>query len=234
MTEPIFHSRSAEGRVAQATVAAATEPAVVESSSSLGLRSQAEFETGFRALDGIGKAVAVMGSARTAPGTEEYELGVSVGAALAAEGFAVITGGGPGAMEAANKGAYGNGGLSIGVGIELPREQRLNPYLHIGIECRYFFTRKVMFVKYSDATVVLPGGNGSLDELFEVLVLVQTKKIAPRPIVLVGTEFWGPMVSWIQRTMLGTGKISPEDLDLFHVVDTAEEVVELMPKRAVS
>ncbi|NYE17372.1 LOG family protein [Actinomadura citrea] len=235
MTEPISPSAgSAERHGLHLTTSGAPEPALVEPSSFLGRRAQAEFEKGFRALDGIGQpAVTVFGSARTEPGTEEYELGVGIGAALVAKGFAVITGGGPGAMGAANKGAHASG-LSVGVGIVLPNEQQLNPDLGIGVECRYFFTRKVMFVKYSDAVVVLPGGFGSLDELFEVLTLVQTRKIPWRPIVLVGRKYWGGLDAWIRETMLPSGKISPGDPDLYRLVDTVDEVMDLMPEHAVS
>ncbi|MEU9873621.1 MULTISPECIES: LOG family protein [Actinomadura] len=234
MTEPICSS-GPEERDIQLPASQAAEPALVEPSSMLGRRAEAEFAEGFRVLDRIGlPTVAVFGSARTAPGTDEYELGVGIGAALAAAGFAVITGGGPGAMEAANKGAFQNGGVSIGVGIELPHEQHLNPYLTVGIECRYFFTRKVKFVKYSDAIVVLPGGNGSLDELFEALTLVQTKKIPPRPIVLVGEKYWGGLDAWIRGTMLPSGKISPGDPDLYTIVDTVDEVMALMPGHTAS
>jgi uncharacterized protein (TIGR00730 family) len=234
MTEPICSSGSEErGRDLPASGAA--EPAVVESSSTLGHRAQAEFATGFQLLDRIGvPMVAVMGSARTKPNTKAYQRGVEVGAALVAQGFGVLTGGGGGAMAAANEGAHKAGGVSVGLNIKLPFEQKPNLFHRIGLTCRYFFTRKVMFVKYSRAFVVLPGGFGSLDELFEMLVLIQTKKVPGRPVVLVGTEFWGDLVSWIEKTLLREGMISEEDLGLYHVVDTAEEVAALIPRHAVS
>ncbi|MGH3240590.1 MAG: TIGR00730 family Rossman fold protein [Spirillospora sp.] len=192
------------------------------------LRIQAEFVEGFGLLAELPKAVSVFGSARTKPGNEEYELAVDIGARLHDAGYAVITGGGPGIMEAANKGCDENGGLSVGLGIELPFEQRLNDYLDIGLEFRYFFVRKTMFVKYSQAFVVLPGGFGTLDELFEAITLVQTRKITRFPIVLVGTEFWGGLLDWIEKAMLPAGKISPQDLDLIHVTDDPDEVVQII------
>ncbi|MFI0483759.1 TIGR00730 family Rossman fold protein [Actinomadura sp. 9N215] len=192
------------------------------------LRIQAEFVEGFGLLAELPNAVSVFGSARTKPGNEEYELAVDIGARLHDAGYAVITGGGPGIMEAANKGCDENGGLSVGLGIELPFEQRLNDYLDIGLEFRYFFVRKTMFVKYSQAFVVLPGGFGTLDELFEAITLVQTRKITRFPIVLVGTEFWGGLLAWIKKTMLPGGKISPQDLDLIHLTDDPAEVVQII------
>ncbi|WP_207935981.1 TIGR00730 family Rossman fold protein [Actinomadura sp. KC216] len=192
------------------------------------LRIQAEFVEGFGLLAELPKAVSVFGSARTKPGTEEYELAVDIGARLHDAGYAVITGGGPGIMEAANKGCNDNGGLSVGLGIELPFEQRLNDHLDIGLEFRYFFVRKTMFVKYSQAFVVLPGGFGTLDELFEAITLVQTRKITRFPIVLVGTEFWSGLLDWVEKVMLTSGKISPQDLDLIHVTDDPEEVVRII------
>jgi uncharacterized protein (TIGR00730 family) len=190
------------------------------------LRIQAEFVEGFGLLAELPKAVSVFGSARTKPGSEEYELAVDIGRRLHEAGYAVITGGGPGIMEAANKGCDDAGGLSVGLGIELPFEQRLNDHLDIGLEFRYFFVRKTMFVKYSQAFVVLPGGFGTLDELFEAITLVQTRKVTRFPIVLVGTEFWGGLVEWIKGRMLTSAKISPEDLELFHLTDDPAEVVQ--------
>lgn len=192
------------------------------------LRIQAEFVEGFGLLAELGQAVSVFGSARTKPGSEEYELGVEIGAKLHEAGYAVITGGGPGIMEAANKGCDENGGVSVGLGIELPFEQKLNPHLDIGLEFRYFFVRKTMFVKYSQAFVVLPGGFGTLDELFEAVTLVQTKKITRFPIVLVGTRFWGGLLDWIKDAMLPGGKISPEDPDLVDLTDDPDEVVQII------
>ncbi|GAA4631493.1 TIGR00730 family Rossman fold protein [Actinoallomurus vinaceus] len=192
------------------------------------LRIQAEFVEGFGLLSELGRAVSIFGSARTKPGSEEYELAERIGALLVEAGYAVITGGGPGIMEAGNKGADEAGGVSVGLGIELPFEQGLNDHIDIGLEFRYFFVRKTMFVKYSQAFVVLPGGFGTLDELFEAITLVQTRKITRFPIVLVGTEFWGGLVDWIKNQMLPSGKVSPEDIDLIHLTDDPEDVVEVI------
>ncbi|MDL4772125.1 TIGR00730 family Rossman fold protein [Actinomadura xylanilytica] len=192
------------------------------------MRIQAEFVEGFGLLAELPKAVSVFGSARTKPGSDEYELAVDIGARLDDAGYAVITGGGPGIMEAANKGCNDNGGLSVGLGIELPFEQKLNDHIDIGLVFRYFFVRKTMFVKYSQAFVVLPGGFGTLDELFEAITLVQTTKITRFPIVLVGTEFWGGLLDWIRSTMLSSGKIGPNDLDLVHLTDDPDEVVRIV------
>lgn len=192
------------------------------------LRIQAEFVEGFGLLAELPKAVSVFGSARTKPDSPEYELAVDIGARLHEAGYAVITGGGPGIMEAANKGCDENGGLSVGLGIELPFEQKLNDHLDIGLEFRYFFVRKTMFVKYSQAFVVLPGGFGTLDELFEAITLVQTKKITRFPIVLVGTRFWGGLLDWVKESMLTSGKISPQDIDLIHLTDDPAEVVRII------
>ncbi|MGH3380823.1 MAG: TIGR00730 family Rossman fold protein [Actinoallomurus sp.] len=192
------------------------------------LRIQAEFVEGFGLLADLPHAVSIFGSARTKPESEEYVLAERIGSALAAAGYTVITGGGPGIMEAANSGTVAAGGVSVGLGIELPFEQSLNDYVDIGIEFRYFFVRKTMFVKYSQAFVVLPGGFGTLDELFEAITLVQTGKITRFPIVLVGTEFWGGLFDWIKNQMLPAGKISHEDLDLVHLTDDPDEVVEIV------
>ncbi|MFI0353509.1 TIGR00730 family Rossman fold protein [Actinomadura sp. 9N407] len=189
------------------------------------LRIQAEFVEGFGLLAELPKAVSVFGSARIKPGSDEYELGVEIGAKLHQAGYAVVTGGGPGIMEAANKGCNDAGGLSVGLGIELPFEQSMNAHLDIGMEFRYFFVRKTMFVKYSQAFVVLPGGFGTLDELFEAITLVQTKKITRFPIVLMGTEFWKPLFDWINGTLLAKGTIGPDDPDLFHLTDDPDEAV---------
>lgn len=189
------------------------------------LRIQAEFVEGFGALADVGPAVSVFGSARTKPGTDFYETGVEVGRKLAQSGFAVITGGGPGSMEAANKGAVEGKGLSIGLGIELPFEQGMNQWVDLGVNFRYFFARKTMFVKYAQGFIVLPGGLGTLDELFEAMVLVQTHKVTSFPIVLIGTKFWGPMVEWIRETLVADGLVSPKDLNIISVVDSAEEAV---------
>jgi len=191
------------------------------------LRIQAEFVEGFGLLAEVGPAVSVFGSARLRPGSEYYGLGERVGRGLAEAGYAVITGGGPGIMEAGNKGANA-AGLSVGLGIELPFEQELNQHLDIGISFRYFFVRKTCFIKYSQAFVVLPGGFGTLDELFEALTLVQTGKITRFPIVLVGTAFWSPLLDWFRTTLVSEGVISPEDPDLIALTDDPEEVVRLI------
>jgi uncharacterized protein (TIGR00730 family) len=196
------------------------------------MRIQSEFVEGFGALAELGPAVSVFGSARTAVDSREYEAGVQIGRALTAAGFAVITGGGPGAMEAANKGALEAGGVSVGLGIELPFEQGLNPYVDIGVNFRYFFVRKTMFVKYARGFVVLPGGFGTLDELFEALTLVQTKKVTRFPIVLFGTEYWGGLASWIRRTLVAEGKASHADMELFHITDDVEEAVARVTKES--
>ena len=167
----------------------------------------------------LGPAITVFGSARTPDGSPEYLVGEQIGRGLATAGWTVITGGGPGAMEAANKGAFDAGGRSIGLGIELPFEQSLNSYIDQGINFRYFFVRKTMFLKYSQGFVVLPGGFGTMDELFEALTLVQTHKVTSFPVVLVGRAFWGGLVDWIRDTMIPAGKIAPGDLDLIHLVD---------------
>ncbi|GII56945.1 cytokinin riboside 5'-monophosphate phosphoribohydrolase [Planotetraspora thailandica] len=192
------------------------------------LRIQAEFVEGFGSLADLPPAVTVFGSARTSRGSADYDMGVRVGHALAKVGYAVITGGGPGVMEAANKGALEAGGISVGLGIELPHEQRLNEYVDLGIEFRYFFVRKTMFVKYSEAFVVLPGGFGTLDELFEAVTLVQTGKITKFPIVLMGTTYWQPLLDWIKGTLLVEGMISPADPELLHLTDDPDEAVRII------
>lgn len=192
------------------------------------LRIQAEFVEGFGALAEIPRAVAVFGSARTPQEHPEYQAGMAIGGALAQAGFAVITGGGPGAMEAANRGASEAGGYSIGLGIELPFEQHLNEWVDLGINFRYFFARKTMFVKYSEAFVCLPGGFGTLDELFEALTLVQTRKITRFPIILFGTRYWSGLVDWLKDSLLGSAKIAPGDLGLLHVTDRVDEVVRIV------
>lgn len=189
----------------------------------------AEFVEGFEKMSKIGPCVSMFGSARTQPDNPYYGLATEIAGKLATRGFGVITGGGPGIMEAGNKGARENGGISVGLNIELPFEQHSNPYIDRdkNIDFDYFFVRKVMFVKYSQGFVVLPGGFGTLDELFEALTLIQTLKIGKFPIVLVGKDFWGGMVKWIEEVLLAKEKnISPDDMFLFTLVDTADEVVE--------
>lgn len=189
------------------------------------MRIQAEFVEGFGALAEIPKAVAVWGSARTTEDHPWYQLGCEVGRLLHEAGYGVITGGGPGLMEAANRGCAEAGGLSIGLGIELPHEQRLNDWVNLGLNFRYFFVRKTMFLKYAQAFVCLPGGFGTLDELFEALVLVQTGKVRRFPIVLVGTDYWSGLVEWIRGRMVSEGLVSAEDPDLFLLTDDPEEAV---------
>jgi uncharacterized protein (TIGR00730 family) len=192
------------------------------------LRIQAEFVEGFGLLAELPRAVSVFGSARTPRGSEYYEVGVQLGVALADAGYAVITGGGPGAMEAANKGACDAGGMSVGLGIELPFEQELNEWVDVGIAFRYFFVRKTMFVKYAQAFVILPGGFGTLDELFEALTLVQTRKVTRFPVVLFGSEYWSGLVDWLRTTMVPAATIKDTDLDLFTVTDDVDEVVRIV------
>jgi len=198
------------------------------------LRIQAEFVEGFGALAELGPAVSVFGSARTPVDSPEYALGERLGRALAEAGFAVITGGGPGAMEAANKGATLAGGASVGLGIELPFEQSINSWVDIGIDFRYFFARKTMFVKYAQAFVVLPGGFGTLDELFEALTLVQTRKVTRFPVVLVGSAYWSGLLDWLRSTLLAEGKIGPGDLELLALTDDVDEAVRLVQESVAS
>ncbi|MFM1879010.1 MAG: hypothetical protein RLZZ241_1876 [Bacteroidota bacterium] len=189
-----------------------------------------EFVNGFEKMSQIGPCVSVFGSARTAEGSKYYELTVEICKYLAESGYGVITGGGPGIMEAGNKGAALVGGTSVGLNIELPFEQHLNPYIEKdkSLDFDYFFVRKVMFVKYAQGFVVMPGGFGTLDELFEAITLIQTKKIALFPIILVGSEYWNGLFDWIKSTMLASGNISERDLDLVNLVDTPEEVVAII------
>ena len=196
------------------------------------LRIQAEFVEGFGLLAELPRAVSVFGSARTKRDSPYYAAAEQVGAALAQAGYAVITGGGPGAMEAANKGACEAQGVSVGLGIELPREQGMNQWVELGVNFRYFFVRKTMFVKYSQGFVVLPGGFGTFDELFEALTLVQTRKVTWFPIVLVGTAYWSGLLDWLRDQAITTGTISPEDLDLIQLTDDPAEVTRIMTAAA--
>jgi uncharacterized protein (TIGR00730 family) len=195
------------------------------------LRIQSEFVEGFGLLAELPPAVSVFGSARTPTDHPEYAAGRALGDALARAGFAVITGGGPGVMEAVNRGASEAGGVSVGLGIELPFEQGLNDWVDIGINFRYFFARKTMFVKYAEAFVILPGGFGTLDEMFEALTLVQTQKVTRFPVVLFGSEYWGGLIDWLRKTVVPAGKINPVDLDLLHVSDDIDEIVNLISAR---
>lgn len=188
-----------------------------------------EFVDGYEKLSRIGPCVSVFGSARTKPGEAYYELAENIAFKLTQNGYGVITGGGPGIMEAGNKGAHRGGGVSVGLNIDLPFEQKDNPYIDRGknLEFEYFFVRKVMFVKYAQGFVAMPGGFGTLDELFEAITLIQTKKIGKFPIILVGTSFWAGLIDWIKDMMLKkNGNVSKEDLDLFKIVDTADQVVD--------
>ncbi len=192
------------------------------------LRIQAEFVEGFGALAEIGPAVSVFGSARIPVDSEWYAQGVELGRRITEAGLAVITGGGPGAMEAANRGAREAGGTSIGLGIELPFEAGLNPYVDLGINFRYFFARKTMFVKYSEGFVVLPGGFGTLDEVFEAVTLAQTGKVTSFPVILIGTAYWSPLIDWLRDSVLAGGMIKEEDIDRLHVTDDLAEAVEIL------
>ncbi len=189
------------------------------------LRIQTEFVEGFGLLAELPRAVSVFGSARTPADSPDYAMAQALGGALADAGWAVITGGGPGIMEAANRGASEAGGLSVGLGIELPFEQSLNEWVDLGIEFRYFFARKTMFVKYAQAFVICPGGFGTMDELFEALTLVQTCKVNQFPVILMGREFWAPLLDWLRGTLAERGLIAEKDLDLFVVTDDVAEAV---------
>jgi uncharacterized protein (TIGR00730 family) len=192
------------------------------------LRILSEFVEGFDALATVGPAVSVFGSARIGPNHHSYKSARRLGRLLAEAGYAVITGGGPGIMEAANRGCHEAGGLSVGCNIELPMEQELNPYVDLGVEFRYFFVRKTMFVKYADAFVIYPGGFGTLDELFESLTLIQTKRIRDFPVILIGSDYWDGMLDWINGTLLKEAAIAPEDVDLLRITDDEEEVCRIV------
>ena len=190
----------------------------------------AEFVEGFEMLVKIPPAVAMFGSSRALPGSEPYRRAESIAGLLARNGYSIITGGGPGTMEAANKGAAEAGGVSVGLNIELPLEQKANVYSNKLLHFRYFFVRKVMFVKYSIAFVILPGGFGTLDELFEAITLIQTHKIKPFPVILVGSEYWKGLLEWMNRTVLAQKLVSEDDLDILHHVDTPDEVLDLVQR----
>jgi uncharacterized protein (TIGR00730 family) len=209
-----------------------SRPAFLDTDPWRALRILAEFVEGFDALAALGPAITVFGSARVEPGSEAYELAREIGRRLAVEGYAVITGGGPGVMEAANRGCQEGGGMSVGCNIELPHEQDINPYVDLGVEFRYFFARKTMFVKYADGFVILPGGFGTMDELFESLTLIQTGKILHFPIILVGSEFFAGLIEWIRSRLLKDGMIAPQDIDLLQVTDDPAEVVEIVKRSA--
>jgi uncharacterized protein (TIGR00730 family) len=189
------------------------------------VRVQRELQRGFELMQDVNYAVSMFGSARVREDDHDYELARTIARELSKDGFAVITGGGPGVMEAANRGAQEGGSLSIGLNIELPFEQHENPYLDRELTCHYFFTRKLFFVRYAIGFVVLPGGFGTLDEMFEALTLSQTDKIRHFPVVLVGKDYWGGLVDWIRARLLDEGKISPGDMDLFTLCDDPKDVV---------
>jgi uncharacterized protein (TIGR00730 family) len=203
-------------------------PAFLHSDSWRALRILAEFVEGFDALAGLGPAITIFGSARVDEDSPVYALAREIARKLAEAGYSIITGGGPGVMEAANRGCQEGGGMSVGCNIELPHEQDINPYVDLGVEFRYFFARKTMFVKYADGFVIMPGGFGTLDELFEAITLIQTGKIRHFPIVLVGSEYFGGLIDWIRARLLADGMINQADLDLLVVADDATEVVRII------
>lgn len=197
-------------------------------------RIMGEFVDGFDTMSAINvPAVTIYGSARTPSDHPCYKMAEHISADLAREGYGIITGGGPGIMEAANKGATEAGGVSVGLNVALPHEQAPNPYPNYSLQFKYFFVRKVMFMKYSMGFICMPGGFGSLDELFESVTLIQTNRVKPFPIVLVGSEFWGGLIDWIKDQFLTNGTISEEDLDLIHVMDETEAVVDFIKKTVV-
>lgn len=223
----VHRPRTLDEELLDAAQEGATDPMRVR-------RMRRELEMGFATLGDVGPAVAVFGSARTPQGHPEYRLALETGRLLGERGYAVITGGGSGIMEAANRGAREAGALSIGLAIELPFEERANGYLDRALQFHYFFTRKVMFVRYADGFIVFPGGFGTLDELFEALTLIQTRKILRFPLVLVGSAFWRPLLRWLRERLLAGGKISPGDLDLVTVVDDAEAAVAAIERAGVA
>jgi uncharacterized protein (TIGR00730 family) len=212
----------------EALLRRSTPPEFLDTDPWRALRIQAEFVEGFDALAAVGPAVSVFGSARTRDDHPMYEQARRLGARLAELGYAVITGGGPGIMEAANRGCQEAGGLSVGCNIELPMEQGLNRYVDLGVEFRYFFARKVMFVKYADAFVIFPGGFGTLDELFEALTLIQTKKIQDFPVVLIGRVYWAGLIDWIRDTLVREAAIAPADVDLLRLTDDIDEAAHII------
>jgi uncharacterized protein (TIGR00730 family) len=220
-------AREAIGHADASLLTRPTDPDFVHSEPWRALRILGEFVDGFDALARVGPAVSVFGSARLAPDDRYYGLAREVGRLLAERGYAVMTGGGPGIMEAANRGAADAGGMSVGCTIELPHEQAVNEYVNLAIAFRYFFVRKTMFVKYSEAYIVFPGGYGTMDELFESLTLIQTSKALSFPVVLCGAAHWAGLVRWVQAHMLGEGFVDREDIDLFRMSDSPEEIVEM-------
>jgi uncharacterized protein (TIGR00730 family) len=210
----------------------ATRPAFLDTDPWRALRILAEFVEGFDALATLGPAITIFGSARVAAGSPVYEQAREIARLLALEGYAIITGGGPGVMEAANRGCQEGGAISVGCNIELPHEQDINSYVDLGVEFRYFFARKTMFVKYADGFVIMPGGFGTMDELFESLTLLQTGKIHGFPIILVGTAYFGGLLGWIRETLLRDGMIAPGDVDLLSMTDDPAEVVKIVRRSA--
>ena len=189
-----------------------------------------EFVEGVEGLHDVGAAVSIFGSARTQPDDQAYQMAKEIAARFADEGFAVITGGGGGIMEAANKGATEAGGRSVGLNIRLPFEQKPNPFANLELEFKYFFIRKVMFIKYASAYIGMPGGFGTLDEIFEVMTLIQTQRIKPFPIILAGSDYWSGLLDWVQERLEDTGMISPKDMDIVQVLDDPEEIVKTVKK----
>lgn len=219
--DPPLRPRTPDEELLDAPVEAATDPMRIR-------RMRHELETGFAALADVERGVTIFGSARTHPDDPEYLHALDVAKRLGNAGYAIITGGGSGIMAAANQGAREAGALSVGLAIDLPFQEPENPYIDRPLRFHYFFTRKVMFVRYASAFVVFPGGFGTLDELFEALTLIQTRKIRSFPLVLVGRSYWTPLVDWIRGTVLGEGKISGPDVDLFRIVDDAQEIVSIV------
>jgi uncharacterized protein (TIGR00730 family) len=209
-------------------------PDFLETDTWRALRILSEFVEGFDAMAKVGPAITIFGSARTRPEDPVYELARTIARRLAEAGYAIITGGGPGTMEAANRGCREGGGLSVGCNIELPHEQGMNPYVDLGVEFRYFFARKTMFVKYADGFVILPGGFGTLDELFEALTLIQVGKVRHFPVVLVGRAYWAGLLDWIRETLVTRGAVDATDLDLLRVTDDPDEVVGLVKAYAAA
>ncbi len=193
----------------------------------------AEFVDGFETLSDLYPAVSIFGSARVKPGDDIYEKAVVIARRLAQSGFHIITGGGPGIMEAGNKGAAEGGAQSVGLNITLPLEQDGNPYANLKIDFQYFFVRKVMFIKYAQAYVGMPGGFGTLDEVFEALTLIQTKRIKPFPVILVGSDYWNGLIGWIRETLLERGFIGNDDLRLVSIIDDPEEVVQTIKRYVI-
>jgi uncharacterized protein (TIGR00730 family) len=218
------HARTEDERL----LASSARPAFLDSDPWRSLRILAEFVEGFDALAAVGKAVTIFGSARVREDDPYYAKARELAGLLAKEGFAVITGGGPGIMEAANRGCHEAGGLSIGCNIELPHEQSVNAYVDLGVEFRYFFARKTMFVKYADGFAIFPGGFGTLDELFESVTLIQTGKIRHFPVVLIGTEYWAGLLEWLRSEAVGRGAVSPQDMDLVQCTDDMHEACAML------